>query len=825
MAQQGTPTYKVTGLHIDFVSGTRNTLYASWDRFTKSHFDHYEIKWRYSTGQNIWFDGSSSNIDSASTTNSQYTIPANAIEVEFRIRPVAKDKPKKNKKNQGKYFTGAVVWDRIDANGEARITVPPTPVPSAEKVGSSWNITFSISGYDNNSGANNSIATDINFDVVIDDEATYLGASAPLFTDWGSASVTLLNVEPGHKFKARCRALGEAAYNYGADIYSDFSDFSSNVTSGAGIVIGKPTGTCLTESSIELSWNEALSAYNYEIWYVPDDPSYFETSPDQIVKLTIEEENHSTTRIITGLENTEGKVYFFKVRARGEESGTEGAWSEISDGITVGTVPEAPTTWSYATTCKIQENETMRLNWVHNSADSSKQTEAEIGIVMNGYLSYSIYVSGDQSSYEFDVSVLNDGDEIDWKVRTKGAVNSPDGGWGPWSGSKKFTAYMPPVVTFGLYENVIWYWDYMNFNTDTTYSTDGDGEDLINTVTKFPFVLKATAMPSTQTAISISVSIVSNSSYETLDEMGNTMQIVAGNEIYHEVFIPIDNTMHKVFRPFDIDLEDGMSYTITISAAMNSGLEAENTGIFDVIWSDTRYSPNMEYTLDTSNYACYIRPFVVNEEEAELTNVYLSVYRREYDGSFVTIAENLDGEIKSTVSDPHPSLNYARYRIVAMDKTTGAISYSDISGIEVGCTNIIIQWDEIWSNFNDSLGPLEDRTEKPAVSSMLQLPYNIDISADSKPDVALVEYIGRSSPVSYYGTQHGESGKWTCEIPKSDTETLYAIRRLAAYMGDVYVREPSGIGYWANVTVSYNMTHSKMTVPITFTVTRVEGGA
>ena len=201
------------------------------------------------------------------------------------------------------------------------------------------------------------------------------------------------------------------------------------------------------------------------------------------------------------------------------------------------------------------------------------------------------------------------------------------------------------------------------------------------------------------------------------------------------------------------------------------------------------------------------------------------VYRREYNGQFVAIAENLDGEIKSTVSDPHPSLNYARYRIVAMDKTTGAISYSDMDGIEVGCNDMIIQWNDVWSNFNDNLGPLEDRIEKPAASSMIRLPYNIDISADSKPDVALVEYIGRSSPVSYYGTQEGENGKWSCEIPKSDAETLYAIRRLAAYMGDVYVREPSGIGYWANITVSYNMTHSKMTVPITFTVTRVEGGA
>ena len=42
-------------------------------------------------------------------------------------------------------------------------------------------------------------------------------------------------------------------------------------------------------------------------------------------------------------------------------------------------------------------------------------------------------------------------------------------------------------------------------------------------------------------------------------------------------------------------------------------------------------------------------------------------------------------------------------------------------------------------------------------------------------------------------------------VDKNDKETLYALRRLAKWMGDVYVREPSGSGYWANVTVSFKI--------------------
>ena len=62
------------------------------------------------------------------------------------------------------------------------------------------------------------------------------------------------------------------------------------------------------------------------------------------------------------------------------------------------------------------------------------------------------------------------------------------------------------------------------------------------------------------------------------------------------------------------------------------------------------------------------------------------------------------------------------------------------------------------------------------------------------------------------------------DIDKKDKNTLYAIRRLARWKGDVYVREPSGSGYWANISVSYNQKHRDLVIPVTFTIIRVEGG-
>ena len=135
-----------------------------------------------------------------------------------------------------------------------------------------------------------------------------------------------------------------------------------------------------------------------------------------------------------------------------------------------------------------------------------------------------------------------------------------------------------------------------------------------------------------------------------------------------------------------------------------------------------------------------------------------------------------------------------------------------------------MQWDETYtSSYNYRFA--EDVAEVSEVAgSMLRLPYNIDTSESYNSDVSLVEYIGRSHPVSYYGTQKGESASWSTEIPKTDRDTLHALRRLAAWQGDVYVREPSGIGYWARVEVSMSIKHLATTIPVSFNITRVEGG-
>ena len=43
-------------------------------------------------------------------------------------------------------------------------------------------------------------------------------------------------------------------------------------------------------------------------------------------------------------------------------------------------------------------------------------------------------------------------------------------------------------------------------------------------------------------------------------------------------------------------------------------------------------------------------------------------------------------------------------------------------------------------------------------------------------------------------------------------------------MGDVYIREPSGSGYWANMTIKFEQTHNDPVISVTMNIKRVEGG-
>ena len=839
-------TNQATIDQFGLLSNVENTLFATWT-WSKANTESYKVLWTYDTGNGVWLVGSNSTntVDEDAPTlsrQSTYSIPSGARKIQFKVKPISEKKTQNDKETS--YWTAE--WSTVKTYTVGTpLNAPNTPSIESEK--------YLVRAYIDNIGIPD--LTGIEFEIVKDNATTpYKTAKASIVNDRAAYSCY---VDAGGKYKARCRSLK------GNEV-SEWTAYTNEVTTIPATPSGITTIRASSETSVYLEWAAEPTATSYDIEYT-EKKEYFDGSDQTTTKTGIE----FTHFDISGLES--GKEYFFRIRAVNKEVSGDNwsSWSQPKS-VVVGKDPEAPTTWSSTTTAITGEE--LNLYWVHNAEDGSKQTFAELELYINGAKStYTLsdskidntiitYVpltddekeDGKTNSVFVKTGPYVEGTKIEWRVRTAGITKA----YGDWSIQRTIDIYAPPTLSLNV--------------------TDADGNGL-STITSFPFYIRGIAGPSTQAPIGYHLVIKSNSIYETTDNVGNERTVNAGEEVYSNYFDTFEALLVE-FSASNIDLENNISYTATCTVSMNSGLTSEASVNFTVAWSDTEYEPNAEIGIDNDTLTAYIRPYcedgvvttykveyendvytVTSEKVAgvlleqtvgklatgenvykgidvngaeiyfseiltktPITNVWLSVYRREFDGSFKEIASNLDGEKTITVTDPHPALDLARYRIVAISKDTGSVSYYDAPGYPVGGKAAIIQWDEAWTNFEITT---EDALEQPPwAGSLLKLPYNIDVSDNSAPDVAKVEYIGRDHPIAYYGTQLGHSSNWNMEIAKSDKETLYALRRLQRWMGDVYVREPSGSGYWANITVSFSQKHCEVTIPVTLNVVRVEGG-
>lgn len=767
-----TKSNKATIKQFGLQSGSDSTIFASWT-WTKEHTENYKVKWSYDTGDGVWFVGSDSTTEYKQST---YSMPSNAKRIKFIVKPVS-TKHTVNEKETS-YWTAE--WSTVkyyDAKD-----VPPSK-PSAPNV--TINKGNKLTAKLENINIGN--VKEIQFQIYKNDRTFVKSGKAKIIT---STATYTTSVAAGSRYKVRCRGVRGKIYGE----WSDYSNNSNTIPSSPAKILRYKA---LSETSVYLDWANVANAKTYEVQYTTK-KSYFDSSSE--VQSTTVDATASGHAEITGLES--GETYFFRVRAINDEG--KSPWSEIVS-ITVGKAPSAPTTWSSTTT--VITGESLTLYWVHNSEDGSSQTYAELELTIDGQkTTQKIKNTTDEdekdktSSYVIDTSTYTEGSKIQWRVRTAGIT----GVYGDWSVERVVDIYAPAVLELSV--------------------TNSSG-DMLETLTSFPFYVSGLAGPNTQLPIGYHLSIISNEVYQTVDQVGNEKIVNVGEEVYSKYFDTSNNPLLVEFSAGNIDLENNISYTVKCTSSMDSGLRAEASVEFNVSWVDDEYVPNAEISYDADSYTASIRPYCVDEDENLISDITLSVYRREFDGSFVEIASGLDNTESTYVTDPHPALDYARYRIVAITNSTGAVSYYDVPGYPVGEVGAIIQWDEEWTSFDSSSENEADASEQPAWSgSLLKLPYNVDVSDKNSMDVSLVKYIGRKRPVSYYGTQLGESSSWKMDIPKDDKDTLYALRRLAIWPGDVYVRESSGSGYWANIKVSFSQTHNEVIIPVSLDITRVEGG-
>lgn len=752
-------------------SNTDRTIYVTWSWDRDSDTEHYQIKWYYDTGDDVWFVGSDTTTKEKQAT---YNAPTNANRVKFTVKPVAKT-GSTNKSGTAK-FTAKWSTAKIYSFKDNVPTVPPVPTVTVDK----YELTAKLENLNVGTGK------EIYFQLMMDNTKVVKTGKAVITGDSATWRCTL---SPGHEYKVRCRAeKTQKTGNY----YSNYSNWSANYRTIPSAPTGITSLKATSETSVYLEWGAVNTATSYAIEYATK-VTYFDGSSETTIIDNIEFTHYEKTGLETGEE------YFFRVRAVNDQGYS--AWSGIKS-VTIGKKPTSPTTWSSTTTAIVGEE--LNLYWVHNSVDGSSWTYSELELTIGNEVSIirpKNTASEDEkdktSVYTIDTSQFTEGTQIRWRVRTAGITTV----YGDWSVERVIDIYAPPTLNLEV--------------------NDSDGETL-ETLTTFPFYISALAGPSTQLPIGYHVTITSTESYETVDAVGNTKVVNEGEQIYSKYF-DIKGELTLMMSANHVDLENNIRYKIKVVVSMNSGLTGENETEFSVAWNDISVDPNAEIGINYDDISAYIRPYCVDAKGAKVEDVILSVYRREYDGRFTEIATGISNDTNTFVTDPHPALDYARYRIVAIANSTGAVSYCDLAGYPVGEKSVVIQWDEAWSSFDTTNS--DALAEAPWAGSMLKLPYNIDISDSYKQDVALIEYIGREHPVSYYGTHLGETATWNVVIDKEDVETLYSLRRLAKWMGDVYVREPSGSGYHANVSVSFSQKHLDLTIPVTLTITRVEGGA
>ena len=750
------------------VATTNRTVYAGWSWDKHSTTKEYKVVWYYS-----WGAGIAAQEDS--TTRSQYstfTPPSYATHVSVTICPVAKTKKVGT--------TEVALWTASWSTGKTywfSQNLPETP-PSPTVTIDGYTLTAELTNIDLEN------ATHIRFWVAEEGSSSAYSISDDIPIVQSRAAYSC-KVSPGKTYVVRCKSIGKSGESAWSDNWSDGAETKPAAVSGI------KSCRALSATSVYLEWNAVSTATSYEIEYTTKE-EYFDES-NATTKVT----SSKTSYTLTGLES--GQRYFFRVRAVNGKGESE--WCSPKS-VIIGTKPAAPTTWS-STTTAITGDE-LTLYWVHNTEDGSSQTYAELELNINGTTTVkTIQNSTDEeekdkvSSYAIDTSVYAEGSKILWRVRTKGITNE----YGDWSVQRIINVYAPPTLALSLLDQA-----------------GATIEQLIS----FPMRVSGDAGPNTQTPIGYHVEIIADQAYETTDHVGNVKMVNKGDTVYSRHF-DISEPLRLDLSASDVDFENNVSYSVKCTVSMDSGLTADATAKFTVAWTDDEYPPDAEIGINEENYSAIIRPYCIDRHGNLIEGVLLSVYRKEYDGSFTEIITNMENSKNAYVTDPHPALDYARYRIVLTTKSTGAISYYDPPGYPVEGKAVILQWDEVWSTFETGEEP-EELDEVPWTGSMLKLPYNIDVSNSHQPDVELIEYIGRSHPVSYYGTQQGETATWNVDIDKTDTETIYALRRLSKWMGNVYVREPSGSGYWAHVTVSFSRKHLDTVMPVTLEIARVEGG-
>lgn len=871
----------ITGFGLQ--SNADNTLYATWT-WSKSNTENYEYQWLYDSGDGVWFIGSDSTTEHKQCT---YGYPSNAKRVAFKVKPISKTYTNDNKTTSywtaewstTKYYDVAnnppkqpptpstveiknlkltVTLDNLDVNadsiqfqivkdnstifktGTAAIKTNHASYSCAVTAGSEYKVRCrsvkgkvysSWSDYSSNYDSGPAASSGITLLKALDDtkiriewaavknadsyeveyttKTIYFDTSTDVTTTTVDASVghqTIISVETGKEYFFRVRAVK------GSEQKSAWTEIKS-------ISIGKkPIAPTTWSSTTTVIIGEPLTLY----WVHNAQDGSSQTFAELELVIDGFKETHTIENTRSEEEKDETSTYTIDTTETEFSEGSKIKWRVRTAGVT-----KQYGDWSVQRTVDIYAPPTLELR-VTDIDGNDIETLTSFPFYIYGLtgpntqspIGYHLTISANEIYETIDnvgnPKIVNKGEQVYSKYFDIADVLLVEMSAGnvDLENNISYIVNCTACMNSGLTAesscdlSVTW----ADLEIDVNAEVNIDPETITASIRPYCetyedgyYKVELGENTYEVTTETVDISLIDNV-YTTSGEIvyiGST-----GQGLYY-CEVCADNNGNPINPVYHTVVNNGGKFVIT-------------TSVLDPDLIKEIYTTTGERVLLGTDENGSVIHYCLTENRSPLEGVKLSVYRREFDGSFTELATGIDNTKQTFITDPHPALDYARYRIVGILEDTGAVSYVDLPGIPVGEKAIIMQWDEEWSNFDVTN---EDEMEQPAWSgSLLKLPYNVDVSDNNNRDVSLVEYIGRKRPVSYYGTQIGENATWNTEFDKRDEETLYTLRRLAIWMGDVYVREPSGSGYWANVSVAYSQKHCELTIPVTFTITRVEGG-
>ena len=329
--------------------------------------------------------------------------------------------------------------------------------------------------------------------------------------------------------------------------------------------------------------------------------------------------------------------------------------------------------------------------------------------------------------------------------------------------------------------------------------------------------------------------------YEVTPEWSSTIPTPSADVWFDDTQLSCHVALGCVIPPDESDME-------TVTAAITSYTSPQNVVVFSVdygtgegqyievkhngttlprdawrvmVFPRSTASPPYDqvnvYILESSGLTLPTTVTVTYGPPTPRHDVRLGVWRIESNGSLVELANDLPSDIAQEIIDPHATFGSASYRIIATDDGTGEQGACDVT-CPSPIDHAVIQWAEA-----TRIDAEETWDTSAFAGNHIELPFDLTLSERYAPDAVLREYAGRKHPVAYYGTQRGQTMEMTTNVVRDmDGRSIAMLRYLADSMTPVYVRTPSGLGFWAHVAPSMSGSYGSAAVAVSLDVTRVD---